>query len=122
MGFMDDLEKMGPSPPSTPAGAGDFQADLDRLGIKLDAATAAPAPSAPAAPQPQAPPDTDWSALPSHILQSAVQFAGNIGQAVLHPIQIAETVGDIGVGALQLLGVQGGEEYKPYAQAFGQMR
>jgi hypothetical protein len=59
--------------------------------------------------------------LPSHILPSAGAFISNVAHAVAHPIQTVQTVADIGMGALQMLGVQGGDEYKPYAQAFGQM-
>jgi hypothetical protein len=115
--FLDQLNAIGikPNQPQPGPMTSDWQRDLDRLGPTPAAATPAPAPSAPAQP------DTDWSALPSHILPSAGQFIGNVAHAVAHPVATLENVADIGMGALQMLGVQGGDEYKPYAQAFGKM-
>jgi hypothetical protein len=106
--FQRDLDRLG-------APQGNFQRDFDALGIKPVAAATAPAAA------PSAPPDTEWSALPSHILPSAGQFLGNIGHALLHPIQTAETVGDIGLGALEKLGISPTTGHEQYAQAFGQM-
>ena len=114
--FLDQLNAIGikPQPQPSPMTA-DWQRDLDRLGTQ---GVAAPAPPTP---QQQAPPDTDWSALPSHILPSAASFAGNIGHALLHPIQTAETVGDIGLGALEKLGISPTSGHEAYANAFGKM-
>jgi hypothetical protein len=38
-------------------------------------------------------------------LPSAASFAGNIGHALAHPIQSAQNVADIGMGALELAGL-----------------
>jgi hypothetical protein len=133
MGWQDDLAGIGGTQPATKnispsmSGNANFMDELNALGINP---VAAPLPSATPsttsvtkpAPAPAAPPqDTEWSALPSHILPSAGQFVGNIGHAIMHPIQTAQSVGDIGMGALEMLGIKGGDEHKPYAQAFGQM-
>jgi hypothetical protein len=112
-----DLAAIGPKP--APSG-GSFLDQLNALGIKPDTSAPAPALAAPAPAAPQQP-DTDWSALPSHILPSAASFAGNIGHALLHPIQTAETVGDIGLGALEKLGISPTSGHEDYANAFGQM-
>ena len=119
--FLDQLNQLGikPSPQPSPM-TSDWQRDLDRLGTQPVAATTTPALAAPAPATPQAP-DTEWSALPSHILPSAGQFIGNIAHAVAHPVATAESVADIGLGTLEMLGIKPGDEHKQYAQAFGQM-
>jgi hypothetical protein len=114
--FLDQLNQLGIKPQPSPM-TSDWQRDLDRLGPAPAATPPSPAPVTPQQPAP----DTDWSALPSHILPSAGQFIGNVAHAVAHPVASLENVADIGMGALQMLGVQGGDEYKPYAQAFGKM-
>jgi hypothetical protein len=143
MGFKEDFDALGLGQQQASAGPGgpsipgeDFKSQLDALGIKpsaqpstadwrrdLDRLGPAPAPAAvaPAASPPSAPSEPQWSDLPGNILPSAGQFIGNIAHAVAHPVQTATSIADIGQGALQMMGIEGGDEYKPYAQAFGKM-
>jgi hypothetical protein len=124
--FLDQLNAIGikPQPQPSPM-TSDWRRDLDRLGTQGVAATAAPALAAPApaAPAPAAPqaPDTDWSALPSHILPDIAETAGDIGHAILHPIQTAQNLADVGMGYLERSGIKTGTEHIPVANAFGQM-
>ena len=50
---------------------------------------------------------------------SAVQFAQDIVHPVLHPIDTAEAIKNIGHGLLQKVGILGGEDKEKYADAVG---
>jgi len=129
VGFQEDFDAIGlggvgpqqknisPSMSETP----NFQGQFNQIGIKPIDQAPPVRPSTTTSTTPPPPQDTEWSALPSHILPSAATFAGNIGHALMHPIQSAQSVADIGMGALELAGIKIGDEHKPYAQAFGQM-
>lgn len=62
--------------------------------------------------------DVAMSALKS-TPQSAVNLAKDIAQPVLHPIETATNIGNIGKGVMQKLGIMSGEDAKPYADAVG---
>jgi hypothetical protein len=55
----------------------------------------------------------------TNIPSSAGQFASDIVQPILHPIQTAESIGAIGKGVLQKLGVMSGNDAEKYADAVG---
>jgi len=71
------------------------------------------------------PAERAWSDVPleavKNIPSSAYHLGEGIYQTVAHPIETAQNLGAIGGGVLQYLGAMGGEEYKPYAAAVGQM-
>jgi hypothetical protein len=50
---------------------------------------------------------------------SAVQFGKDIAQPVMHPIDTATNIGNIGKGVLQKLGIMEGKDAEPYADAVG---
>jgi hypothetical protein len=64
-----------------------------------------------------------WSDVPLEALRnvpaSAVEFGRNIVQPFIHPIDTAQSLGQLGGGVLQHLGIMKGEEYEPYADAVG---
>jgi hypothetical protein len=119
--FLNELNKLGIQPAQPQPLQDDWRRELDRLG---PAPFAAPTTSA-AAPSPSssapAPEDTEWSKLPSHILPDIAETAGDIGHAILHPIQTAENLADVGMGYLERSGIKPGTEHIPIANAFGQM-
>lgn len=51
--------------------------------------------------------------------QSAVNLATDIAQPIIHPIETATNIGNIGKGVLQKLGIMGGKDAEPYADAVG---
>ena len=55
----------------------------------------------------------------SNIPSSAGQFAENVAQPFMHPIETAQNVGNIGKGVLQKLGLMSGKDAEPYADAVG---
>lgn len=52
---------------------------------------------------------------------SAVNFAKDIAQPIMHPIEAASNIGKIGKGVLQKLGIMSGADAEPYADAVGKM-
>src|SRR5262249_21756603 len=46
-----------------------------------------------------------------NILPSAGQFASDIAQPVLHPIQTVQILGDVGMGILEKVGLKPGSEH-----------
>ncbi len=56
-----------------------------------------------------------------NVPKSAVEFGKNIVQPILHPIDTAVAVGNLGKGVLQKTGIMSGEDAIPYADATGQM-
>jgi hypothetical protein len=65
----------------------------------------------------------DWSEVPveavKNIPSSALQFGKSVVQPFIHPIDTATSLGELGGGVLQHLGLMKGEEYKPAANAVG---
>ena len=52
---------------------------------------------------------------------SAMEFAKNVVQPIVHPIKTAENIGNIGLGVMEKLGLYGHAGYEKYADAVGQM-
>src|SRR5262245_41073889 len=73
--------------------------------------------------QAQQPTPQSWSDVGSmaisNIPASAGQFAYDIAQPFLHPIQTAENLRDLGLGVLETLGVKSGDAHVQYADAVG---
>ena len=69
-----------------------------------------------------------WSEIPgqalSNVPHSAAEFAGNIAQSAMHPIQTAENLGSIGLGVMEKvgrhIGLPSGQGYEKYADAVGE--
>src|SRR6266446_354476 len=69
-----------------------------------------------------------WSEIPGQALSnaphSAAEFAGNIAQSALHPIQTAENLVSIGLGVMEKvgrhIGLPSGQGYEKYADAVGE--
>lgn len=61
-------------------------------------------------------PKTAWKNAP----ESTVQFAKDIAQPFIHPIDTAEAIGNIGKGVLQKIGILSGKDAEQYADAVGQ--
>lgn len=73
----------------------------------------------------------DWQKVPppslgraamtglSNIPASAGRFASDIAQPLLHPIATAESLGDIGRGVMEKLGITSGDAHVKYADAVG---
>lgn len=55
----------------------------------------------------------------SNIPSSAGAFVSGMAQPILHPIETATTIGKIGKGVMQKLGIMSGKEAEPYADAVG---
>lgn len=104
MGMFDDLIPQGQQPGPKPGG---MFADL-----------------IPAAPQQTGP--MSWSDVGSQALSnapgSAVQFAKNMVQPILHPIETAENIGKVGSGLAGQLGVQMGGPDPEADQAWDQFK
>lgn len=64
-------------------------------------------------------PDETIKKSVSNIPSSAAGFAKDIVQPVLHPIETAENLGQLGKGVLQKLGVVSGTDAEKYADAVG---
>lgn len=62
-----------------------------------------------------------WSDVPgqalSNLPKSAEQFASNIAQPFIHPIETAEAIKNIGQGGLEKAGILSGSEHVQYANA-----
>lgn len=56
----------------------------------------------------------------SNAPKSAAQFASDIAQPFLHPIDTVNSFKDLGLGVMEKLGVKGGNEHEKYADAVGQ--
>lgn len=73
--------------------------------------------------QPAQPQEISWGDVPSAALSnlgsSAGQFASDIAQPFLHPIDTAKALGNLGLGAVQKL-IPGEQESEKYADAVGQ--
>ncbi len=71
-----------------------------------------------------------WSEIPGQALSlstlghSASEFAGNIVQSAMHPMQTAENLGSIGLGVMEKvgrhIGLPSGQGYEKYADAVGE--
>jgi hypothetical protein len=91
----------------------------DPFGAALTASQQPPAPE-------QVP---DWSQIPGQALSnlgpSAGAFAHNLAQPIMHPIQTAENLGNVGLGYMEKagrnLGLPSGQGYEQYADAVNQM-
>jgi hypothetical protein len=72
---------------------------------------------------PQQPKERSWADVGTsaiqHIPESTVEFGKNIAQPFLHPVQTAESLGSLGLGVMEKLGVKSGSEHEKYADAFG---
>jgi len=72
---------------------------------------------------PQAKKEVPWSEVPleavKNIPSSAWEFGKNVAQPVIHPWETAKSLGELGGGVLQHLGLMSGEEHKPAADAVG---
>jgi len=70
------------------------------------------------------PKDISWSDVPleavKHVPESAVNFAKATIEPVLHPIETATNLKNIGAGVLQKLNLLEGKDAEPYADAVGQ--
>lgn len=55
----------------------------------------------------------------SNVPQSAANFASNVVQPIIHPVETAQNLGNIGKGVLQKLGLMSGKDAEPYANAVG---
>lgn len=55
-----------------------------------------------------------------HIPESAGEFAKNMVQPILHPVDTIENIGNLGLGALQKSGIVSGSSHEKYADAVGQ--
>jgi len=55
----------------------------------------------------------------THIPESTVEFGKNIAQPFIHPVETAESLGNLGLGVMEKLGVKSGSEHEKYADAFG---
>lgn len=64
--------------------------------------------------------DTAKSAL-KNTPSSAANFAANIAQPFIHPIDTATNIGKIGKGVMQKLGIMEGKDAEPFADAVGKM-
>ena len=80
-------------------------------GARLDSAPPAP------------PPPATWGEAAlrgaQNIPSSAGEFAKNLVQPIIHPIETAQSLGNIGMGVLEHLGLLSGSEHEPYANAVG---
>lgn len=76
----------------------------------------------PAAPKPTG--DMTWTDVGlnavKNIPSSAVKFGHDLIQPIIHPIDTAKAIGNVGQGALQKLGVMEGDEYTKHADAVGE--
>lgn len=65
-----------------------------------------------------------WSDVPGKMLEnavpSAIEFGKNLVQPVLHPIETAQNIGNLGAGVLEKTGLKSGDEHVKYADAVGQ--
>lgn len=55
----------------------------------------------------------------SNVPGSAVNAAKDIGRAVIHPVETATNMADLGMGVMQKLGVLSGTDYEKYPEAVG---
>src|SRR6516225_8070712 len=59
---------------------------------------------------PQQPKERSWADVGTsaiqHIPESTVEFGKNIAQPFLHPVQTAESLGSLGLGVMEKLGVK----------------
>lgn len=72
---------------------------------------------------PALPPPATWGEAAlrgaQNIPSSAGEFAKNLVQPIIHPIETAQSLGNIGMGVLEHLGLLSGSEHEPYANAVG---
>ena len=72
---------------------------------------------------PPSDPPLSWSDVPGQAWQnlgpSAQQFASNIAQPFIHPVETARNLGRVSKGALEKAGILGGTQEIPYADAVG---
>lgn len=57
----------------------------------------------------------------TNIPDSAMNFAGDIAQTVMHPWDTAVSVKNLGQGVMEKLGIMSGKDHEQYADAVGQM-
>lgn len=94
-------------------------AEVDAIALKVRGPSAsAAAPVAPAQAQ-----DMPWSDVATsavkNIPSSAAQFAQDVAQPILHPIDTAIAIKNIGAGVLQKVGLLSGDDQEKYADAVG---
>jgi hypothetical protein len=65
-----------------------------------------------------------WSQVPGqalrNVIPSAARFGHDIIQPIMHPVETAQNIGNVGSGVAQKLGLKSGDEDTKYADAVGQ--
>lgn len=97
----------------------------DQQGREVDSIVALVKGRETAAPDASAPPSAPMSAMDvasgavTNLPSSAAQFGSDLVQPIIHPIDTAEAIKNLGAGVLQKVGILSGEDQVKYADAVG---
>jgi hypothetical protein len=121
-GFSDEqiynyLSQRAPNQFNRARAAGKSQTEI----LNYIAGPSAQPASEPAPPKPEQP--MSWGQVGQqaalNLVPSAGRVVGDVAHSVMHPIETAKNIKDVGLGVMELVGAKEGEGHEKYAQAIG---